>query len=195
MRRCLKSRHIIIRMRLLHADVCSDAIIILIQYFSRMRPLQAVGHAPREIYIYDRSMTADMEVRQYMSKEDEIFKSVFSYIGDNLTEKLTVEEIAKHVYLSPTYLQSVFKENYGVPLAEYVRRQKLKKARELLYNTQKRISDIAYDCGFEHESSFIRSFKREFGMTPGEARRRALQEQCSLRTNRNGFCERTTHDT
>lgn len=55
-----------------------------------------------------------------MSKEDEIFKNVFSYIGDNLTEKLTVEEIAKHVYLSPTYLQSVFKENYGVPLAEYV---------------------------------------------------------------------------
>lgn len=49
-------------------------------------------------------MTADMEVRQYMSKEDEIFKNVFSYIGDNLTEKLTVEEIAKHVYLSPTYL-------------------------------------------------------------------------------------------
>ena len=67
-----------------------------------------------------------------MSKEDEIFKNVFSYIGDNLTEKLTVEEIAKHVYLSPTYLQSVFKENYGVPLAEYVRRQKLQKARELL---------------------------------------------------------------
>ena len=145
--------------------------------------------------IYDRSMTADMEVRQYMSKEDEIFKNVFSYIGDNLTEKLTVEEIAKHVYLSPTYLQSVFKENYGVPLAEYVRRQKLQKARELLYNTQKRISDIAYDCGFEHESSFIRSFKREFGMTPGEARRRALQEQCSLRTDRNGFSDRTTHDT
>ena len=32
-----------------------------------------------------------------MSKEDEIFKNVFSYIGDNLTEKLTVEEIAKHL--------------------------------------------------------------------------------------------------
>ena len=52
MRRCLKSRHIIIRMRLLHADVCSDAIIILIQYFSRMEPLQATARALREIYIY-----------------------------------------------------------------------------------------------------------------------------------------------
>lgn len=53
MRRCLKSRHIIIRMRLLHADVCSDAIIILIQYFSRMRPLQAAVRALREIYMTD----------------------------------------------------------------------------------------------------------------------------------------------
>jgi AraC-like DNA-binding protein len=114
----------------------------------------------------------NMEVRQYMSKEDDVFNRIFLYIEDHLTEKLTVEEIARQVYLSPTYLQSVFKENFGIPLAEYVRSQKLKRALELLYNTEKRISDIAYDSGFEHESSFIRSFKREFGMTPGEARRR-----------------------
>ena len=105
-----------------------------------------------------------------MSKEDDVFNRIFLYIEDHLTEKLTVEEIARQVYLSPTYLQSVFKENFGIPLAEYVRSQKLKRALELLYNTEKRISDIAYDSGFE--SSFIRSFKREFGMTPGEARRR-----------------------
>lgn len=109
---------------------------------------------------------------QYMSKEDDVFNRIFLYIEDHLTEKLTVEEIAGQVYLSPTYLQFVFKDNFGIPLAEYVRSQKLKRALELLYNTEKRISDIAYDCGFEHESSFIRSFKREFGMTPGEARRR-----------------------
>ena len=107
-----------------------------------------------------------------MSKEDDVFNRIFLYIEDHLTEKLTVEEIAGQVYLSPTFLQSVFKDNFGIPLAEYVRSQKLKRALELLYNTEKRISDIAYDCGFEHESSFIRSFKREFGMTPGEARRR-----------------------
>ena len=51
MRRCLKSMHIIIRMRLLHADVCSDAIIILIQYFSRVGSLQAAARALRGIYI------------------------------------------------------------------------------------------------------------------------------------------------
>lgn len=112
-----------------------------------------------------------------MSRENEIFKNVFIYIEENLPEKLTVEEIARHVYLSPTYLQFVFKENFGVPLAEYVRKQKLKRALDLLYNTEKKISDIAYDSGFEHESSFIRSFKREFGMTPGEARRKNGEEK------------------
>lgn len=119
----------------------------------------------------------DMEVKKYMSRENEIFKNVFIYIEENLPEKLTVEEIARHVYLSPTYLQSVFKENFGVPLAEYVRKQKLKRALDLLYNTEKKISDIAYDSGFEHESSFIRSFKREFGITPGEARRKNGEEK------------------
>ena len=67
----------------------------------------------------------NMEVRQYMSKEDDVFNRIFLYIEDHLTEKLTVEEIARQVYLSPTYLQSVFKENFGIPLAEYVRSQKL----------------------------------------------------------------------
>ncbi|RHU91544.1 AraC family transcriptional regulator [Clostridium sp. OM07-10AC] len=146
MQQCLKNRHITIRMRWTWK-----------QYKSRC------------------AMT-NMEGRQYMSKEDDVFNSVFTYIEDNLTEKLTVEEIAKHVYLSPTYLQSVFKEHFGIPLAEYVRSQKLKRAMDLLYNTERRISDIAYDSGFEHESSFIRSFKREFGMTPGEARRKKCHD-------------------
>ncbi len=41
----------------------------------------------------------------------------------------------------------------------------------LLCETDRKVCDIAYDVGFEHESSFIRSFKREYGMTPHEARK------------------------
>ena len=106
-----------------------------------------------------------------MSNEKEITESIKEYIDDNLTQKLTVNDIARHVYLSPTYLQCLFKEAYGIPLAEYVRKQRLKKSLELLYDTGEKVSEIAYDIGFEHESSFIRSFKREFGLTPHEARK------------------------
>lgn len=97
--------------------------------------------------------------------------NVVNYIEENITERLTVEEIAKQVYLSPVHLQRVFEFVFDMPIAEYVRSRKLQKSLEMLYCTDAKISDIAYDIGFGHESSFIRSFKREFGITPGEARK------------------------
>lgn len=113
-----------------------------------------------------------------MRESEVILQDIVSYIDDNITKKLTVENIAAHCYLSQTYLQCIFKQQYGIPLAEYVRKQRMKRSMELLA-TEKRVSDIAYDIGFEHESSFIRSFKREFGMTPGEARRKLRRKKAT----------------
>ena len=107
-----------------------------------------------------------------MKNMEHTLSDVIMYIEKNITDKLTVEEIARQVYMSPAHLHCVFKDFYGIPLAEYVRREKLKKSMCLLRETDEKISDIAYDVGFEHESSFIRSFKREFGITPGEVRKR-----------------------
>lgn len=102
--------------------------------------------------------------------EDILFQAM-KFIDKNIAEKLTVEDIARHVYVSPAHLQCIFKDFYGMPIAGYVRREKMKISMELLRTTEEKVSDIAYDIGFEHESSFIRSFKREFGMTPSEVRK------------------------
>lgn len=117
-----------------------------------------------------------------MRESEEILREIVSYIDKNMTTKLTVEGIAALFYISQTYLQCLFKEHYGMPLAEYVRKQRMKRSMELL-NTGKHVNDIAYDVGFEHESSFIRSFKREFGMTPGEARRKMQREKAVCQNN------------
>lgn len=101
----------------------------------------------------------------------EIILEVVRYIEENITEKLTVGDIARQVYLSQAHLQRVFEFAFDVSIAGYVRSRKMQKSLEMLYETDAKISDIAYDIGFEHESSYIRSFKREFGITPGEARK------------------------
>ena len=101
----------------------------------------------------------------------DIILEVVCYIEEHITEKITVGDIARQVYLSQAHLQRVFEFAFDVSIAEYVRSRKLQKSLEMLYETEAKISDIAYDIGFEHESSFIRSFKREFGITPGEARK------------------------
>ena len=87
-----------------------------------------------------------------MSK-NEVLDDVICYIEENICSKLTVEDIAAKAYISPAHLQRLFHVTFDMTIAEYVRGRKL------------------HDVGFEHESSFIRSFKREFGLTPHEARK------------------------
>lgn len=106
---------------------------------------------------------------------EEMMSQVLLYIEENVTEKLTAKEIAEIVYLSPTHLQREFESMFGFSLAEYIRKQKLKRSMDLLLESDLQVSDIAYEIGFGHESSFIRAFKREYGKTPGEVRREGRQ--------------------
>lgn len=101
----------------------------------------------------------------------EILVEIIEYIEENIHDKITIEDIAEEVYLSQVHLQRIFSFVFDVPVAEYIRSRKLQKALELLYDTDRKICDIAYSVGFGYESSFIRSFKREFGITPKEARK------------------------
>lgn len=106
----------------------------------------------------------------------EILDGIVVYIEENIGERLTVGELAAEAYISPAQLQRLFRVEFHKTVAEYVRLCKLKKALVLLCETDRKVCDIAYDVGFEHESSFIRSFKREFGVTPHEARKHSVQE-------------------
>jgi len=72
--------------------------------------------------------------------------------------------------VSSVHLRRLFKFAFGVPLQSYIRSRRLAKSVEDLMLTEKRVLDIAIECGYEHEQAFIRAFKREFGLTPGEYR-------------------------
>ncbi|UHA75416.1 helix-turn-helix domain-containing protein [Paenibacillus sp. 481] len=72
--------------------------------------------------------------------------------------------------ISLVHLRRIFKFAFGVPLQSYIRSRKLAVSLETLMLTDKRILDIAIECGYEHEQAYIRAFKREYGLTPGECR-------------------------
>lgn len=93
-------------------------------------------------------------------------KSV-AYINKSLDKKLTVNSVAEHCNLSPDYLSHLFKTEMGVNLSSYINHQKLELAQTLLwegYDNEK----ICYMLGFSSQSHFISSFKKEYGITPGE---------------------------
>jgi len=73
--------------------------------------------------------------------------------------------------LSSGHLRRLFKFAFGQPLGTYIRSRKLAASIDDLLNTKNNIVDIVLEYGLEYEQSYIRAFKREFGLTPGELRK------------------------
>jgi AraC-like DNA-binding protein len=91
-------------------------------------------------------------------------------IQNNLYSSLSVENFAQLCTMSLSSFKRKFKEEFNESPKKYIAKKKLEKAISLLKSTDKRISDIAYDCGYETISTFNRSFKSMHGVSPTEFR-------------------------
>ena len=93
-----------------------------------------------------------------------------NYICENLTDKISLHEVAAAVNICPTYLSERFKEVTGEKFVRYVARARVEHARNLLDNSKLRICEIAFASGFQSISQFNRVFKGIFGQSPSEFR-------------------------
>jgi len=96
------------------------------------------------------------------------------YIWTNYTRKLSLKEIARASGLSAPYLSTVFKEEMGENLSNYLNRLRIEKAAAMLITTNMPISEIAKTCGFEDQSWFSKIFKNNTNLTPGKYRERGM---------------------
>ncbi|MDR0324980.1 MAG: helix-turn-helix transcriptional regulator [Oscillospiraceae bacterium] len=108
-----------------------------------------------------------------MGKESPIFQSL-ELIESRLSEKLTVDSIARGVYFSKYHYQRLFREIVGDSVMEYVTKRKLTLAGRALLETGAPIIDIALEYGYDSREGFSRSFKAYMGVTPAEYRKYGL---------------------
>lgn len=101
----------------------------------------------------------------------ECIGEAISYMEDNITEDLTIEEIAKRVSVSPFYFQKGFAMLCGFTVGEYIRQRRLTLAGSELVSTDKKIIDIALEYGYDSPDSFTKAFTRFHGVTPTAARK------------------------
>ncbi len=98
--------------------------------------------------------------------ENSLSFAAVRYMKAHYSEKITVEHMAKAVSLSPSQFSRQFKRQTGVPPYEYLLSLRLSKAKELLKTTELPVHEIACQCGFGGESSFISFFKKQEGIPP-----------------------------
>ena len=98
-------------------------------------------------------------------------KKAAAYLAQHLDERITQEDLAKLFNVSRAYLCNAFKGVYGVPVFQYMRIQKIQAAALQLIHTDRRVINIAIECGYDNPSKFASAFKEIMGETPLEYRK------------------------
>ena len=96
-------------------------------------------------------------------------------IEANLAERLTIHEAARHLSISSSCLAARIKRVTGQSFGDLLLKARLQHARELLIYTDRRVSQVAFECGFEDHAYFSRRFRQDLGVSPLEFRRRQLE--------------------
>lgn len=95
------------------------------------------------------------------------------YIRKNYDKAISLEQVADAVYLNPDYFSRVFKEEAGESFIVYLTEMRLTQSVHLLQNTALRVQDIAQRVGYGNVSYFSTTFKKKYGISPFEYRRRS----------------------
>jgi AraC-like DNA-binding protein len=119
------------------------------------------------------SKTRNMKRFSFQNRERpepvEIWKAR-KFIQEHSDEELSLTKVAKSVNISANHLSEKFKEVTSVNFVYYVSRTRVEKARVLLRNPNRRITEIAFAVGFQSLSQFNRVFKKLTGQSPTQFR-------------------------
>lgn len=103
--------------------------------------------------------------RQGLSGRDTVHM-VHDFLADNLSERITIEELAAKYHINPTTLKETFKSEYGTSLALHMKKHRMEKAAELMINTSKSLGQISREVGYKSQSRFVTAFKSLYNMSP-----------------------------
>lgn len=95
-----------------------------------------------------------------------VVRKILHYLNDNYAQKISLDQIAHNMYLSPVYISKIFKEKTGDSPINYLIRIRLARAKELLDKDAGSIKAIAAAVGYEDVYHFSKLFKKYYGISP-----------------------------
>ena len=100
-------------------------------------------------------------------------KRAVDYVENNLRQRLSLSQVARHANVSTRTLQNLFKVYQGLPASEFIRERRMQRAHELLRRGEKSVSQVADASGYSSAANFSRDYRRRFGNAPSSVRRGA----------------------
>lgn len=145
----------------------TESIIRYLEHFFSYRSLHESLTNRIEEYFNSLNNQIEESSTVFMIKE---------YIGQEYKrENLSVKDISEHVYLSVSYVCTVFKTETGQTLNQYITEYRMEKAKKLLENPRYKITDISSRVGYSDGNYFGKSFKKAVGLSPSEYREKMIK--------------------
>jgi len=140
----------------------------------------------RELVVYLKrpgGQSQYSEPLRFQASAVDRFSDLAAWLPDHLKERLTIEEMATRVNMSPRHFTRIFTADFGVTPGSYVETLRLESARERLAAPGQTVDSIAHSVGFRSADVFRRAFERRYGISPGLYRRHfAATQSTSERT-------------
>ena len=95
---------------------------------------------------------------------------ILRYFQEHYNESVKIEKLAEEWGISSRYVRKCFAEQIGMSCTDYITVLRMNKAKELLWETSKNITDIAMEIGYGTPQYFCRVFREEIGISPSEYR-------------------------
>jgi AraC-like DNA-binding protein/ligand-binding sensor protein len=126
------------------------------------------------IFAQHLAMLSNQVVVQHEHAEPPVISRAKEYIQEHQSENLRLGNVAKAVNTSTFYFCKMFKKATGINFTDYLSRVRIEKSKNLLLNPNLRVSEIAYEVGFQSLTHFNRVFKKILGQSPTEYRAQLL---------------------
>lgn len=98
-------------------------------------------------------------------------QKILIYCSQHYTEDITLKMISQSIYVSQSAITKTFSNKLGCSFRDYINRLRISKAKYEIENTDRKITDIMNDCGFQNQSSFNRVFLQITGTSPSQYRK------------------------
>ena len=129
-------------------------------------------------YFYYSTSGGSHFVNRYEGKDNQAqaarVRGVMYYLWENYNQKVTLQEYADETHINMYYLSHIIKNSTGLNFQELLNFTRVEASESLLLETNKKISEIAFDCGFSATRYYVKNFEKWFQMGPNEYRARHM---------------------
>jgi two-component system, response regulator YesN len=157
----------------------TDKVAFRIGQYQLMRADQFPDWQAAADYLTELSgILFELYLNEQKTRADQTIACLQRFIHDHIGEDLSLLRLSEQVYLNPSYLSRIYKQETGIKLSVFIESVRIAKAKELLQDERQKIAAIAQAIGYDSPTSFTRFFKNACGITP-----QAYRDQCALKHN------------